>query len=62
MATNRKVGAAIALVCTSAAALGLVGGFLSITTAVGIAVIGIVIGTGVARGNFSSTPDTTKRN
>ena len=48
MATNRKIGAAITLVCVIAAAIGVVVGFLSITTAVGIAVVGILIGTGSA--------------
>jgi hypothetical protein len=62
MATNRKIGAAITLVCVIAAAIGVVVGFLSITTAVGIAVVGILIGTGVARGRFSRTPDATKKN
>jgi hypothetical protein len=35
-------------------------GFFNITPAVGAAVIGIVIGTGVARGAFSTAPETKK--
>ena len=62
MTRNRKLGAAITLVAAVGAALGVLAGYISITTAVGAAVIGIVIGTGAARGRFSATPDVTKRN
>ncbi|HKH98428.1 MAG TPA: hypothetical protein VJ999_04910 [Candidatus Sulfotelmatobacter sp.] len=62
MTTHRKLGIAITLVTAIAAAIGVVMGFLSITSAVGLAVVGILIGTGVARGNFSSVPDSTKKN
>jgi hypothetical protein len=61
MTGQRKIGAAIAIVAALFAAVGLMAVHISSPIAVGIAVIGIVIGTGVARGNFSSTPDTTKR-
>jgi predicted RND superfamily exporter protein len=54
MTTQRKLGAAIALVTAIGAATGVVVGYLNITPAVGAAVIGIVIGTGVARGMFST--------
>ena len=62
MTTHRKVAIAITLVPAIVAAIGVVVGFLSITSAVGLAVVGLVIGTGVARGRFSSVPDATKKN
>jgi len=62
MTSHRKLGTAIILVTAIAASIGVVVGFLSITSAVGLAVAGIVIGTAVARGRFSSAPDATKRN
>jgi hypothetical protein len=62
MTTNSKIGVAIVLVDALGAAIGLVVGFLSVTTAVGIAVVGIVIGTGVARGAFSTKPDAPNKN
>ena len=61
MIRHKTIGAAIAIAAAMFAAIGLVAVHLSSPIAVGIAVIGIVIGTGVARGSFSSTPDTTKR-
>lgn len=60
--TNRRFGAAIALLTAIAAAVGLLTGFLAATPAVGVAVVGIVIGTGVARGAFSANPEDSKRN
>ncbi|HMD76502.1 MAG TPA: hypothetical protein VKG86_03915 [Terracidiphilus sp.] len=62
MTTNRKLGAAITLAAAAGAAMGVLAGYVSITTAVGAAVFGIVIGTGAARGRFSTTPDATKKN
>ena len=62
MTTNRKIGTAVVLVAAMMAAIGVVVGFLSITSAVGLAVCGIVIGTGVARGTFSSAPDSSHGN
>jgi hypothetical protein len=62
MTTLKKVGAAITLVTAGGAAIGGIVGYLDITQAVGTAVIGIVIGTGVARGRFSTAPDATKKN
>ena len=59
---NRKIGAGIALATAMLAAAGLLIGFFNIQPAAGLAVVGIVIGTGVARGAFSVTPDATKRN
>jgi uncharacterized membrane protein (UPF0136 family) len=61
MGTNKKIGAAVALVTALIAAIGLLVGYFDIQPAVGLAVLGIVIGTGVARGAFSSTPGA-KRN
>ena len=58
MTTHRTLGAVIAL----AAATGVIVGFLHVNAAVGAAVIGIVIGTGIARGMFSTAPDATKKN
>ena len=62
MTTNKKIGAAITLCAAILAAVGLLIGFFSVTPAVGLAVVGIVIGTGVARGAFSATSETTRRN
>ena len=61
MTTNRKLGTAITLVTAVGSAIGVVVGYLNITSAVGVAVVGILIGTGVARGVFSTAPNT-KRN
>ncbi|HEY4962219.1 MAG TPA: hypothetical protein VII29_15275 [Terriglobales bacterium] len=61
MTTNRKRGTAITLVTPVGSAIGVVVGYLNITSAVGVAVVGILIGTGVARGVFSTAPNT-KRN
>jgi hypothetical protein len=58
--TNPKLGAAIALVSALGAAIGLLAGYLNVQPAVGVAVAGMVIGTGVARGAFSATTGTTK--
>ena len=62
MTTNRKVGAAIAIVAALVAVAGITVAHLGVPISCGIAVIGIAIGTGVARGKFSSVPDTTKKN
>ncbi|MGO9086899.1 MAG: hypothetical protein ACLQBK_16880 [Candidatus Sulfotelmatobacter sp.] len=62
MTSHRNLGIAIVLVPAIAAAVGVVVGFLSITSAVGLAVAGIVIGTAVARGRFSSAPYAKKKN
>jgi uncharacterized membrane protein YfcA len=61
MTINRKLGAAIVLVTAIGAAIGMIVGVLSITTAVGAAVIGILIGTAVARGMFSTEPNARKK-
>jgi hypothetical protein len=50
--SHQKSGAAIAI-----SAIGLMTGYVSRPSAVGIAIIGIVIGTGVARGMFSPAPN-----
>ncbi len=62
MTTNRKIGIAIVLVTAILAAVGLLTSFLNVTPAIGLAVVGIVIGTGVARGAFSATPDASRKN
>ncbi len=62
MTTHRKLGIAIILIPAIIAAIGVVVGFLSITSAVGLAVVGLLIGTGVAQGRFSSAPDASKKN
>jgi len=59
---RKKIAILIVLSTAVAAAIGVVTGFFTITTAVGIAVCGIVIGTGVKRGAFSATPNPKKQN
>jgi len=54
--SHQKSGAAIAILAALGSVIGLVTGYLSRPSAVGIAIIGIVIGTGVARGVFSPAP------
>jgi len=61
MTTNRKIGAAIAIVAALIAVAGLTVAHLGVPISCGIAVIGIAIGTGVARGKFSSAPNATKK-
>jgi len=61
MTPHKRIGAGIALVTAIGAATGVVVGILHLTPAVGAAVIGIVIGTGVARGMFSTAPDASKK-
>ena len=60
--SEKRAGAAIAILAAIIAAAGLMFGHLAVSTGVGVAVVGILIGTGVARGKFSRTEDTTKRN
>ncbi len=62
MTTNRKIGAAITIGAALIAVAGLTIVHLDIPIAVGIAVVGLLIGTGVARGKFSSAQDSSKRN
>ncbi|MGO8797080.1 MAG: hypothetical protein ACLQLC_19850 [Candidatus Sulfotelmatobacter sp.] len=62
MTTNHKNGVTITLVAAIAAAAGLLTGYLSHVVAAGIAVIGILVGTGVSRGKFSSATAAGKRN
>ena len=62
MAKNKKIGAAFALATAIVAAIGLLTGYFSVQPGVGLAVVGIVIGTGVARGAFSGSPDAAKKN
>ncbi|MFZ0863655.1 MAG: hypothetical protein WCA27_22835 [Candidatus Sulfotelmatobacter sp.] len=60
--SHQRAGAAIAILAAFGSVIGLMVGHVSSLVAVGIAVIGIVIGTGVARGKFSSAPNARKRN
>ena len=61
MATSyKRVGAAIAILAAIFAVLGMAIFHLSIAIACSIAVLGIVIGTGVTRGKFSRPPDASK--
>ena len=60
--SRQQTGAAITILAALGSVIGLTVGHLSIPIAVGIAVIGIVIGTGVARGRFSRVSDAPKRN
>ena len=62
MTAQRKLGAAIVLVPAIGTAIGVIVGVLSNTTAVGIAVVAILIGSAVARGRFSVVPNATKKN
>jgi len=59
--SNKRIAVAIVLFTAILAVVGVTTSFFSITTAVGVAVVGIVIGTGVRRGAFSSSPDATKK-
>jgi len=61
LATKKKLGAAITLATALLAAGGLLTGYLHIQPAVGLAVAGIVIGAGVARGAFSARPDAARK-
>jgi hypothetical protein len=56
MKSQRSIGAVIAMATALAAAIGLLTGYLNVQPAIGLAVAGIVIGTGVARGAFSAAP------
>lgn len=60
MKSNGCVGGAIALAAASVAAIGLLTGYLNVPPAIGVAVAGMVIGTGVARGAFSAAPEARK--
>jgi hypothetical protein len=60
MTMHSKFGAAVALVTALGAASGLVVGYLNVRPAVGTAMIGIVIGTGIARGMFSTASKSQK--
>jgi hypothetical protein len=54
MTANRKIGAVIVIGAALIAVAGLTVANLGVQISVGIAVIGILIGTAVARGRFSS--------
>jgi len=61
MTANRKIGSAIAIIGALIAAGGLAVGAFSIQVGVGIAVVAILIGTGVMRGKFSATAQSGKK-
>ena len=61
MSTNNAIGAAIALVTATGAAIGLVLGYFNARPAVAATVMGIVIGTGVAKGWFSTSRNAMKK-
>ena len=56
--TNRskRLGAVIAISASAVAATGILLGLTNLWVTAGIAVIGIVIGAGIARGKFVSAP------
>jgi hypothetical protein len=58
---NQKAGAAVAILCAIGSVIALLLGYLGSASAIGVAIVGIVIDTGVARGAFSSTPNVTKK-
>jgi len=63
MATShRRTGAAITILAAIFAAVGMTVFHLGIPIGCGIAVVGMLIGTGVARGKFSRPPDAEKKN
>jgi hypothetical protein len=62
MRSGKTIAILIVLSTAVAGAVGVVTGFFNITTAVGIAICGIVIGFGVVRGAFSATPDPKTQN
>jgi hypothetical protein len=61
MTTNRKIGSAIVIGAALIAVVGLTVAHLNIQVCVGIAVVGILIGSGVARGKFASVHDEAKK-
>jgi len=61
MSTNRQIGAGIVLMTAIGAAAGMVVGILPITPAVGVAVVGIVLGAAIARGGLSAKLGITKK-
>ena len=60
MTTNNQIGVTITLIAAIAAAAGLLAGYLSHPVAADIAVIGILVGTGVSRGKFSGATGAAK--
>ena len=59
--SEKRAGAAIAILAAIGAAVGMTVFHLSIPIGCGIAVVGILIGSGVARGKFSHTQDVEKK-
>lgn len=62
MTANKQIGTGIILLTAIAAATGVVVGFVSVTPAVGVAVVGILIGTAVARGTLLAKLKGSNRN
>lgn len=58
---RKMIAIPIVLLTAVAGAVGVVTGFFQITTAVGVAICGIVLGAGVLRGAFSATPNSKKQ-
>jgi len=61
MTPHNKAGATIALLTSLVAATGIIAGYLRVPIAVGVAMVGIVIGTALARGMFSRPPHANKK-
>jgi hypothetical protein len=59
--SKRTKGAAIAIFAATGSVVALSAGHVSIPISVVIAILGIGIGAGFARGMFSTKPDVTKR-
>ncbi len=60
--SKKTKGAAIAIFAATGSVVALSAGHVSIPISVVIAILGIGIGAGFARGMFSTKPDATKRN
>ncbi len=60
--SSKQIGILITVGACALAAIALVLGLAERAVAVGVAVIGILIGTGVARGHFASSHPTVKKN
>ena len=59
---SKSLGAVIAIGASAGAAAGILLGLTNLWVTIGIAIIGIVIGTGIARGKFASAPPRNEEN